>query len=152
MSEQINQTSLHGRISAAYFLLFTAKGFVYPFLPLFLYKYAGLSKTQIGGFALLQQLMTSCTSPVLGHLADVYKAHGRILLAGIVASAVALVALLPAARVHSEAFRYICLLFVNAVAFGVSGWTPVLDSFSLYALGSIDNYGRARLWGAVGFG
>lgn len=109
------------QISAGYLLIFGGFGVIYPFLPLFLYKHAALTKAQIGVFTAVQQAVRSGATPALGAFADARRRHRAVLLGCAVGSAMLLLLLLPAARAP-RGVRFACLLGADTLAFLPAGF------------------------------
>lgn len=131
---------------SVYFLFYAAWAALVPFLPLF-YKSLGFSGGQIGLLTSITPLVTLVGAPVWGGIADASRRH-RVVLLGTMAGAIATVAVLTQMR----AFAWLALS-VGAYAFFNSTVIPLVDNSVLAMLGTRrSEYGKLRLWGAVGWG
>ena len=131
---------------AYYFCFFAAMASLLPYLVLY-YRQAGLSGSQIGMLAAIGPVVTLVSAPLWGGLADATQRHKTLLLTAIGAAMVAILAL---ARLQSMSGL---LLIVAAFGFFTAPIMPLVDNSVLALLGARKGqYGRQRLWGAVGWG
>jgi PPP family 3-phenylpropionic acid transporter len=132
--------------SAFYFAFFGAMSFLMPFLALY-YQQAGFSGTQIGMLTGIAPLITLVGAPFWTGVADSTRRHKTILILAIVAVIIA-VLFMP----HFSVFYPLFALVVLYAFFGA----PIIslaDSATMSMLGEKKaDYGRIRLWGAVGWG
>lgn len=130
----------------AYFTYFAAMGALMPFLALY-YDQIGLSGQQIGLISSLSPLVMTFAAPLWGGLADATQQHRRLLLLAVAGYMVA-VALL------SFSSTLLWLLPVVALySFCSAPIIPLVDNTVLELLGERKaEYGRQRLWGAIGWG
>lgn len=132
--------------AAFYFAFFGALAFLMPFLALF-YQKVGFSGTQIGLLTGIAPLITLAGAPFWTGLADSTRRHKAIMALTIV-TVIGAMLLMPR-------FDEFYILFALVVVFAFFG-APVVslaDSATMNMLGEKrDNYGKIRLWGAVGWG
>jgi PPP family 3-phenylpropionic acid transporter len=131
---------------AAYFFVYAAMAALMPFLTLY-YEHLGLTGRQIGMLAALPPLLTFLGAPLFGFLADLTR-HPKLLLGISVMSVV--IAILALTRVQT----YLNLILViSFYALFFAPILPIIDRSVLDILGDQrDQYGKQRLWGAVGWG
>lgn len=129
-----------------YFCYFAAMAALAPFLALH-YRQIGLSEGQIGLLAGIPPLLGLIAAPLWGGLADATQQHKRLLSLAVIGAAVA-VALL------SQVTALVWLLpVVTLYAFCNAPIMPLVDNSVLLLLGDRKaEYGKHRLWGAVGWG
>ena len=131
---------------AFYFFLFAALAFLAPFLTLY-YDGLGLTGRQIGILAAIPSLVTFISAPIFGAIADVTQKHKRILGISILLVIVGIL-------IISFAQNFIGLIpgiFIYAFFFAPA--LPLIDRTVLEVLGpDRDQYGKQRLWGAIGWG
>jgi MFS transporter, PPP family, 3-phenylpropionic acid transporter len=131
---------------AFYFCFFAAGAAFMPFLPLF-YEGIGLSGRHIGLLVGIPPLISLASAPLWGGLADATQQHKRLLLLAIGGS---LAAVLVLSTLDSF---YWLLPVVLLYAFSSAPIMPLVDSTVLGLLGNNkDQYGKQRLWGAIGWG
>ncbi len=129
-----------------YFCYFAAMAALTPFLALY-YRQIGLSEGQIGLLAGIPPLLGLVAAPLWGALADATQQHRRLLTVAVIGSAGA-VALL--SQVTSLAWL---LPVVALYAFCNNPIIPLVDNSVLLMLGDRKaEYGKHRLWGAIGWG
>jgi len=129
-----------------YFLFYAAWAALLPYLPLY-YKSLGFSGSQIGLLTSISPLMTLLGGLFWSGLADATRQHKQILSGACLATMISVLALSQALSLG------LLLLFVLAYAFFNSPIMPLLDNSVLTLLGEQrGNYGKQRLWGAVGWG
>ncbi len=131
---------------AYYFFIFAALAFVAPFLTLY-YEGLGLNGKQIGILAAIPSIVTFVSAPIFGALADVTQKHKRILGIAILLVIVGII-------IISHVDNFIKLIpGVVIYAFFFAPALPLIDRSVLEILGpDRDQYGKQRLWGAVGWG
>jgi len=129
-----------------YFLYFAAAASLLPFLVLF-YEQRGLTGRQIGLLAAIPPLITLFAATFWSGLADATQRHHRLLgLAIFGATALA------SAIFFASTFP-VLVITVTAFAFFAAPIIPLVDNSSLEYLGAQKKqYGKLRLWGAVGWG
>lgn len=129
-----------------YFCFYAAGAALMPFLPLF-YAQQGISGSRIGLLTGLPPLISLLSAPLWGGVADVSQQHRRALLIAI-AGSIGSVFLLT----QVESFVWL-LPVVILYAFFMAPVMPLVDASVLILLGEQkDQYGKQRLWGAVGWG
>lgn len=129
-----------------YFLYYAALACLIPFMSLY-YQQRGMNGGQIGILSGLIPLITLASSPFWGGIADATRRHRAVLLLTIAGLLAAVTGLFVA-----ENFAGL-LLAVIAYAFFVGPIVPIIDNAVLNILGEQRaEYGRVRLWGAVGWG
>lgn len=129
-----------------YFCYFAAMASFAPFLALY-YRQIGLSEGQIGLLAGIPPLLGLVAAPLWGGLADATQQHKRLLSLTVIgaASAVALLS-----QVTTLPWL---LAAVVLYAFCNNPIMPLVDNAVLLLLGDRKaEYGKHRLWGAVGWG
>ncbi|MFC1975830.1 MFS transporter [Chloroflexota bacterium] len=133
-------------LKAFYFLFFAAAASLLPFLVLF-YEQLGLTGRQIGVLAAIPPLITMFAASFWGGLADATQQHHRLLGLAIISAMVATLAL----RFSTTFWGLIVV--VALFAFLAAPIIPLVDNSALECLGKRKNqYGKLRLWGAVGWG
>jgi PPP family 3-phenylpropionic acid transporter len=129
-----------------YFCFFAAMASLIPYLVLY-YRQAGLSGSQIGMLTGIGPFITLVSAPLWGGLADATQRHKALLL---VATGAAMAAVLALSRLQSLIWL---LPIVAAYGFFSAPIMPLVDNSVLALLGERKSqYGRQRLWGAVGWG
>jgi PPP family 3-phenylpropionic acid transporter len=131
---------------AAYFLFYGAMASLAPFLPLY-YEQLGLSGRQIGLLAGMPPLVMLFSASLFGGVADATQQHKRLLNLAIMMVAVAVLGI-------SMASGFLWLIpVVLLFAFFLAPIMPLVDRTVLALLGERKNqYGKQRLWGALGWG
>lgn len=131
---------------AFYFFYYAAMAALLPFLVLH-YEALGLSARQIGFLTGAMPLTMLLSAPLWGEWADATGRHRRLLLLAVAGTLPPVLFL-----VHGE--RFILLLgLVVVFAVAVAPVMPLVDNAVLDALGDKkSDYGKQRLWGAVGWG
>lgn len=131
---------------ALYFFIYAAMAALMPFLTLY-YERLNLSGHQIGILAAIPPLITFISAPLFGALAD-FTQRPRLLLAISVSSVAVGVFALTLVDTFSG-----LVLAVIVYAFFFAPILPIIDRSTLNVLGDRkDQYGKQRLWGAVGWG
>lgn len=129
-----------------YFLFYAASAALSPFLVIY-YQDLGLSGAQIGILAGMPALISLVGAPLWGMLSDRSQRHKQSLL---IAIAGAVVAALAIGAFH--AFAPLMVL-VALYAFFSAPIMPLVDNTTMNLLGGQkENYGRIRMWGAIGWG
>ena len=131
---------------AFYFLYFGAFAALIPFLVLY-YEQLGFTGQQIGILSAISPLMMLVSAPLWGMIADVTKRH-KLVLTSLIA-----LAIISGLTLYSgKTFPSLVLLF-SAFAFFVSPIVALGDTVVMSFLGDQkSDYGRLRVWGAVGWG
>ncbi|MBI9048921.1 MAG: MFS transporter [Anaerolineaceae bacterium] len=129
-----------------YFLYYAGAASLFPFLSLF-YARMGLSGSQIGYLSALLPLIGLFASPFWTALADGTRQHKRILyLTTLGAVAAGLLILLSGGT-------FWLIPAIAGFALFSSPIMPLMDNETLRMLGGLkQQYGRIRLWGAIGWG
>jgi PPP family 3-phenylpropionic acid transporter len=129
-----------------YFFYYAAAAALAPFLVLY-YEQLGLNGRQIGVLTGMLPLVTLFSAPVWGGAADARNRHRSAL-------SLAIVGTMAAVLVLSTARTFLALIpVIIAYAIFVAPIAPLADNTVLAMLGPrTSEYGRHRLWGAVGWG
>lgn len=132
--------------SAFYFAFFAASGSFVPFLNAH-YQQSGIPLQQIGLLAALPMLMNLFANPLWAAAADAFRLHGRLLTLSMMLA-------IPAAWLLAHAGGFWALAGLALVyAFAAAPIISLGDHAVTEALGPARyEYGRLRIWGAVGFG
>jgi len=131
---------------AFYFLYYAAGAALTPFIALY-YQRLGLTGRQIGLLVGLPALITLFSAFIWGAFADATRQHKRVLLTAILGVALAVLLLSLARSFH------ILILLVTLYAFLSAPIMPLADNAVMDLLAERRNqYGKLRLWGAVGWG
>lgn len=129
-----------------FFCFYAAMASLIPFMALY-YRQVGLSGGQIGLLSAIGPLMSLVAAPAWGALADRTQRHQRLLSLAI---AGAMVMMFLVSQVGSLA---LLALLVTAYAWFSAPIMPLVDSSVLAILGDRKaEYGKQRMWGAVGWG
>ena len=131
--------------SAYYFVYFAGVASLTPFLALY-YKGRGLSGSEIGILSAISPLVGLVAAPLWAGLADATRKHKAIFT-------LATIGVVMVAFVISITTTLFWLIPVTiAFAFISAPIMPLIDSNTMIFLGGQrDQYGRIRLWGAVGW-
>lgn len=131
---------------AFYFFFYAAGAALVPYLVLH-YRQMGLSGGQIGLLAGISPLITLISAPLWGALADLTQRHKAVLMVAIGGVWSAVFALSAA-----TSFAQI-IPIIMAYAFCGAPIIALVDNSVLALLGAHkDQYGKQRLWGAIGWG
>jgi PPP family 3-phenylpropionic acid transporter len=146
MMNMTNQPRALFVAKAFYFLFYAAWASLLPFLALY-YQSLGIPASRIGVLASAQTLTTLFSAPFWGGLADATRRHRQVLM-GVILGAILSVFLLS----RSASF-WLLLPFIAAYAFFNAPIVPLIDHSVLALLADRpEDYGKQRLWGAVGWG
>ena len=131
---------------AFYFCFYAAGAALMPFLVLY-YESLGLSGRQIGFLAGISPLVSLVGAPLWGGLADITRRH-KLIWTIAIAGAISM------ALVLSQVSVFLLLIPVVIVyALFAAPIIPLADNAVMALLGDRKNqYGRQRIWGAVGWG
>ncbi|RIK57996.1 MAG: hypothetical protein DCC57_01280 [Chloroflexi bacterium] len=131
---------------AYYFSYYAAMAGLMPFLVLY-YRQVGLSGGQIGLLAGLPPFLTWLAAPLWGALADATQRHRQLM---VVANVGTIAAVLGLAQAQSLLWL---LPLVMVYAVFNAPLMPLVDNSVMALLGERSaDYGKQRLWGAVGWG
>jgi MFS transporter, PPP family, 3-phenylpropionic acid transporter len=132
--------------SIFYFFYFAAGGALVPFLNLY-YQEVGMSTRQIGVLAALPTITVLAAGPFWGVVADGLHLHKRLL------PLLTFGVMVPVAGLMwAQGFVALAILVLLYAALNAS-IIPLADNSVLNMLGDARaDYGRLRIWGAVGFG
>jgi len=129
-----------------YFFAYGAMASLVPYLVIY-YQSLGLSGSQIGLLTGIPTLMSLLSTPVWGGMADA-TSKKRLLLGASILLSMTMVWILS----FTTAFLWIALVVI-LYAFNSAPVMPLVDSTVMELLGEHkDQYGKQRLWGAVGWG
>jgi PPP family 3-phenylpropionic acid transporter len=129
-----------------YFFIYGAGAALIPYLVIY-YQELGLSGSQIGLLTGIPTLMSLLSTPVWGGLADATNKK-RLLLGIAILVSMTMVGVLSL----TTTFLWMVLV-VSLYAFNSAPIIPMMDSTVMEMLGEHkDQYGKLRLWGAVGWG
>jgi PPP family 3-phenylpropionic acid transporter len=129
-----------------YFLYYGAAASFVPFLVLY-YQELGLTGRQIGIITGLTPLITIASAPLWGGAADASNRHSAALTLSIAGTA-------GLALLLSTVSSFLGLLLIVVVyAFFAAPIMPLVDNAVMAGLGARkEEYGKQRLWGAIGWG
>ncbi|KAK9815868.1 hypothetical protein WJX72_010994 [[Myrmecia] bisecta] len=130
---------------AWYFTQFAAAACIYPYLNLY-FRQLGFNEQQIGAFNALRPWVSAIAGNLFTLIADHVRAHRAILLIAFVLAAVVRFSI---ALVHN--LTYLILLVVATEAIN----SPVgilVDASVMAACEQEGDYGKSRVWGAIGWG
>ncbi len=131
---------------ALYFCYFAAMAALMPFLALY-YRQVGLSGGHIGLLLGIGPMITLAAAPAWGGLADRTQRHRLLLTIAIVGAMIAMF------LVSQVGTLGLLLVLVAAYAWFSAPIMPLVDNSVLAILGERKGeYGKQRLWGAVGWG
>lgn len=131
---------------AYYFCYYGAAASLIPYLPIY-YQNAGLSGKEIGLLVAIPPLVMLFGAPLWGGLADATQQHKRLLILAVVFALASVAAL---SRISSFS---LFIPVVAAYALFIAPVMPLVDNTVMGMLGKRSgNYGKQRLWGAVGWG
>ncbi len=137
------------KAKAIYFLFYAAGAALVPFLPIF-YRSLGFPASRIGLLLSITPLLTLAGAPFWGGVADASRRH-RLVLLGVMGGAMLAVGALS----QMSAFGLLALC-VAVYAFFSAPIIPLIDNSVLAILaspaGQGADYGKQRMWGAVGWG
>ena len=129
-----------------YFLYFGAAAALFPYLVVY-YEYLGLSPQQLALLVASLPLTTLVSAPLWGAAADATQKH-RLLFSAAIIGSISIALLLPY-NTHFPILWVLVILF----AFFISPVMPLFDNATMNLLGSQKSqYGKYRLWGAIGWG
>ena len=131
---------------AFYFIVYAALAALLPYLAVY-YESLGLSGQQIGTLAAIPPLVTFLSAPLIGAITDVSQRHKLILGISILGFSGSVLAIW---AVRSFWGLIPVIVFY---AFFLAPIFPLIDRSVLNILGNRkDQYGKQRMWGAVGWG
>lgn len=129
-----------------YFLFFAAAASLLPFLVLY-YEQLGLTGRQIGLLAAIPPLVTMIAASLWSGLADATQQHHRLLALAIIG------AIFFALAISFAISFWLLAVLVVLFAFFTAPIMPLIDNSAMECLGERKNqYGKLRLWGAIGWG
>ena len=133
--------------SIFYLTFYAGMGTLVPYLTLY-YRSVGMSTPQIGLLAALPTVTVLFAAPLWGAIADAFGLYGRLLVLAVFGTMVPVAALTQARAFPVLAACAVGYALINAPI------VPLADHTSLEILGERrrDDYGRLRVWGAVGYG
>jgi PPP family 3-phenylpropionic acid transporter len=129
-----------------YFLFFAAAAALAPFLALY-YEQLGSTGRQIGVLTAIPPIVTMIAASLWSGLADATQQHHRLLILAIIG------AMFFALAISFAVSFWLLALLVVMFAFFTAPIIPLVDNAAMETLGERKNqYGKLRLWGAVGWG
>lgn len=129
-----------------YFCYFAAMAALMPFLALY-YRQIGLSESEIGLLAGIPPLLGLVAAPLWGGLSDATQQHQRLVSITVIGAASAVALLSQVTTLPWLIGAVVFYAFCNAPII------PLVDHAVLLLLGERKaDYGKQRLWGAVGWG
>ena len=131
-----------------YFLRFMGQGIFYPFLVLYLTG-KGIGGSQLGILMMLLPLGKVILSPLSGYICDLYRVHKQVLIASIFTTFVGAAYLFFTPPSFPVYFLGALIITIGEVSVDSLINTLALDYLSRSH--NQANFGRWRLWGAVGF-
>jgi MFS transporter, PPP family, 3-phenylpropionic acid transporter len=137
---------LTSRTAQFYLFLYLSQGVIIPFFPLWLTG-RGLTKEQVGTLLSLSYLPKLISNPLLAHFSDRSGEIKRLIVAALAAAAALHL-------LYLIDLRFAGLLAVAVLAAAcMSAVFPLWERYAVLAsrLRGL-RYGRARLWGSLGFG
>ena len=143
MSESNSSESSYYRpLSLGYFLLFSAAGCVFPFMPVFFSTYAMFDEATIGTLFAAQKVVGSLSAIATGQLADMCHAHRLIFVWGVLLCTAANVGVYFVAQIEDNYLWSMTLIIITAVT---GTYTPLADSFAMVAMETNEGYGSVAL-------
>lgn len=131
-----------------YFFRFMGQGFFYPFLVLYLTS-KGITGGQLGILLMMLPLGKLLLSPVSGYMSDLYRVHKQVLIASVFTTFAGSAYLFFTAPSFAVYFISILIITLGEVSVDTLINTLAIDYLS--RSGQQTDFGRWRLWGAVGF-
>jgi PPP family 3-phenylpropionic acid transporter len=131
-----------------FFFKYMGQGVLYPFLVLYLTN-RGISGAEMGLLLTLLPLGKVALSPLVGYLCDLYRQHKLVLVASLLLNALGGILLF-----RGEATLAAYALAVGVITLGETSSDTLGVSLSMDYLSGFNrqtDYGRWRLWGAVGY-
>lgn len=131
-----------------FFFRYMGQGVLYPFLVLYLTA-KGISGAELGLLLTMLSLGKVVIAPLLSYVCDLYRVHKTILIASMFFNALGGFLLY-----RSETAFYSFLLAVGLITLGEAVGDTLAITLALDYLasrGRQTDYGRWRLWGAVGY-
>lgn len=142
---QIHDQPLPVAINSIYFSLYAGIGSVSSFMPLFLFS-KGLSYGQVGLLGVIRPMVSFVGTPFWAFLADSTGLHPQVFVCCMFVSTLARLLYLTTSTFG------VLLPIIAAVEFVGSGPSSMIDTAVMSSLIDPRDWGRHRLWGAVGFG
>jgi MFS transporter, PPP family, 3-phenylpropionic acid transporter len=131
---------------AFYFFFYAAGASLIPFLAVY-YQSIGFNGSQIGILAGVSPFVMLISAPMWSGAADVHQRHKTILFVAIIG------ALVSAGILSTVNHFFSVFVVVLSYAFFASPIIPLIDNSVMTILeNDRTNYGKQRLWGAIGWG
>ena len=131
-----------------FFFKFTGQGVLYPFLILYLTA-RGISGAELGLLLTMLSLGKVAIAPLLSYLCDLYRIHKTVLIASMFFNALGGFLLYRSGTAFSSFLLAIGLITLGEAVGDTLAITLALDY--LAPKGQQTDYGKWRLWGAVGY-
>ncbi|MBM3136909.1 MAG: MFS transporter [Chloroflexi bacterium] len=131
-----------------YFFRFMGQGFFYPFLVLYL-NHKGIAGGQLGLLMMMLPFGKLLLSPVSGYLSDLYRVHKQVLIGSVFVTFAGASYLFFTAPTFPVYFLSILIITLGEVSVD-----SLINTLAIDYLSRSDrqtDFGRWRLWGALGF-
>ena len=133
-------------IGSIYFFQMAGVAAMGSFVPLYLSEKKGLSLVEVGIYGVIRPALKFMASPMWTTLADAHGAQRTLYTASALGACVVNLFYMVADTLPAI---FAVLLVATVVE---SGWGPMLDAGVLASMDDPQQWGRHRLWGAVGYG
>ena len=135
------------QLGAMMLLFYASMGAMLPYLPVY-YRHIGLSEHDIGSLGAISPVVTLLFGPLWAAMADQYQFQKAILMTTFLVSALSRVGLIALRYTNIWAIAGVVALSATLAAPA----RPLLDAAVMTVLRKKSSYGRARLFGQIGFG
>uniref|UniRef100_A0A7S0ZL95 Major facilitator superfamily associated domain-containing protein n=1 Tax=Timspurckia oligopyrenoides TaxID=708627 RepID=A0A7S0ZL95_9RHOD len=139
---------MYGIYQLIYFLSYGSVGSYSPYIPVLFSSY-GIPSSILGLAFACGTLCTTLISPLLCVIADTYTLHSTLARLSILASILSRLLIIPAAK-STHSLNVILSTSLNSIC--NSTFSPLFDAKVVSMLPNSSDYGKFRLWGAIGFG
>jgi MFS family permease len=139
----------HVQFIAAYLFLFAGYGVLIPFLPVY-FDSLGLSAVTIGILGMIPNIASFTCAPLWSLLSDAYNIKSEVLIGTMIGSIVFTLLFLVNVG-YTQVAMYVYII-VSVGAIFRAPMSPLMDAIVMQHLKDNSDYGKMRLWGAVGFG
>ncbi|CAN0300157.1 unnamed protein product, partial [Ectocarpus fasciculatus] len=128
-------------------LFYASMGAMLPYLPVY-YRHLGLSEHEIGSLGAISPVVTLVFGPLWAAIADRYQIQKSLLVVTFLVSALSRTGLIVLRYSNVGAIAGMVALSASLAAPA----RPLLDAAVMNVLKKKSSYGRARLFGQIGFG